>query len=113
MLRPATAERLALALGEGCRYLARRVEELENELKVLIVEALNLKDIDVAGIDGSTPLFGGGLGLDSVDILELGVVLDERYGVRIKSDDDTHRQAFQTIGSLARLVARERATENR
>lgn len=86
------------------------MEELENELKVLIVEALSLKDVDIASIDGSTPLFSGGLSLDSVDILELGVVLDERYGVRIKSDDESHRKAFETIGSLARLVARERTS---
>jgi acyl carrier protein len=87
------------------------VEELENELKVLIIEALSLKDVDPSRIDGSTPLFAGGLSLDSVDILELGVVLDERYGVRIKSDDDSHRKAFETIGSLARLVAKERKVD--
>jgi acyl carrier protein len=59
------------------------VQALENELKLLIIEALSLKDVDPNGIDGSSPLFDGGLSLDSVDILELGVVLDERYGVRI------------------------------
>jgi acyl carrier protein len=84
------------------------VEALEDELKLLIIEALSLKDVDPGGIDGTTPLFDGGLSLDSVDILELGVVLDERYGVRIKSDDETHKRAFETIGSLARFVARER-----
>jgi acyl carrier protein len=77
-------------------------------LVLLVVEALSLRDVDPEGIDASTPLFAGGLGLDSVDILELGVVLDERYGVRIKSDDEIHKRAFETIGTLARLVQQER-----
>jgi len=87
------------------------VDALENELKLLIIEALSLKDVDPSGIDGTTPLFDGGLSLDSVDILELGVVLDEKYGVRIKSDDEAHKKAFQTIGSLAQFIAKERTSE--
>jgi acyl carrier protein len=84
------------------------LEALEKELVRLIVEALSLRDVDPESIDATTPLFAGGLGLDSVDILELGVVLDERYGIRIKSDDEGHKKAFETIGTLARLVEQER-----
>lgn len=99
----------ALALPPGTRYVERRVESLEKELARLIVEALSLRDVDPESIDGTTPLFAGGLSLDSVDILELGVVLDERYGIRIKSDDEAHKKAFETLGSLARLIEQERS----
>jgi acyl carrier protein len=84
------------------------LEALQRELARLIVEALSLRDVDPETIDADTPLFAGGLGLDSVDVLELGVVLDERYGIRIKSDDQGHKAAFQTLGTLALLVERER-----
>lgn len=83
------------------------METLQRELVRLIVEALSLRDVDPETIDADTPLFAGGLGLDSVDVLELGVVLDERYGIRIKSDDEGHKAAFQTVGTLTQLVERE------
>lgn len=84
------------------------MEELENELKDLIIEALSLKDVDPSSVDASTSLFGDGLGLDSVDVLELGVMLDEKYGIRVKGDDKEHQAAFATLGSLARFVDSQR-----
>jgi acyl carrier protein len=87
------------------------VEELENELKQLIIDALSLKDVDPKDVDASTSLFGDGLGLDSVDVLELGVMLDEKYGIRVKGDDKEHQAAFETVGSLARFVASQRKQE--
>jgi acyl carrier protein len=85
------------------------MDKFQIEIAQLIISALNLRDIALDQLTPATPLFSSGLGLDSVDILELGVVLDERYGVRIKSEDPEHRQAFETIASLAAFVARERS----
>src|SRR5690606_23910072 len=75
--------------------------ELENELTQLIVSALSLEDVDPASIDLDAPLFGGGLGLDSIDALELSVVLSRQYGVSIKSDDEKNREIFSSVRSLA------------
>lgn len=85
------------------------MKELENQLKELLISALQLRDVKVADINRDTPLFDGGLGLDSIDILELGVALDEHFGIRIRSDDPEHRRAFETLGTLADFVASERS----
>ncbi len=82
--------------------------ELENELTQLIVSALSLEDVDPASIDLDAPLFGGGLGLDSIDALELSVVLSRQYGVSIKSDDEKNREIFSSVRSLAAFVAAHR-----
>ena len=87
----------------------QRSEGLEAELKKLIVEALVLEDIAPAGIETEAPLFVEGLGLDSIDALELAMALEERYGVKIEDDPETNRQIFASGGSLADFVAAQRA----
>lgn len=82
--------------------------ELETEITQLIVSALSLEDVDPAGIDVEAPLFGDGLGLDSIDALELSVVLSRQYGVSIKSDDEKNRDIFSSVRSLAAFVAANR-----
>jgi acyl carrier protein len=82
---------------------------LEDEIRQLIVESLALEGVRAQDIDPAAPLFGeGGLGLDSIDVLELAMALHRRYGVRTKSDDEKNREIFASVRSLAAFVAAER-----
>jgi len=78
---------------------------LEDEIKQLIISALSLEDIKPEDIDASAPLFVEGLGLDSIDALELGVALQKRYGVSLSGEPAETRQRFSSVSSLARFVA--------
>jgi acyl carrier protein len=89
------------------------MNELEVELKRLIVSALALEDVEAASIDTDAPLFGEGLGLDSIDALELSVVLSREYGVSIKADDAQNRQIFSSVRALAAFVAANRSSAAR
>jgi acyl carrier protein len=79
-------------------------DSLEAELKKLIIEALKLEDISPEQIDSAEPLFGDGLGLDSIDALELGVILRKRYGIKIATVTDEVKMHFATIRNLARFI---------
>ena len=85
-------------------------ESLEFELKKLIIEALALEDIAPESIESSAALFVEGLGLDSIDALELAMALEERYGVQIGDDPDTNRQIFASVRNLATYVDENRAS---
>lgn len=78
------------------------------DLASLIVESLNL-DIAPADIDPDTPLYGDGLGLDSIDILELALVISKNFGVQLRADDANNHQIFSSLRSLADYVAAHRA----
>lgn len=80
-------------------------EQLESELKQFIIDTLALEDLGVDDIKSDTPLFGDGLGLDSVDALELGVALQKRYRVKISAGAPGVREHFASVASLARFVA--------
>jgi acyl carrier protein len=80
---------------------------LESELAVLLVEALNL-DVVPATIDPTVPLYGDGLGLDSIDILELALEVSRRYGFQLRSDDENNQLIFQSLRSLAAHVGTHR-----
>ncbi len=82
-------------------------DELEAELCVLIVKALLLEDVTPSDIDPAAPLFGEGLGLDSIDALELALAIEKKYGVRLKSTDES-RVHFTSVRTLAAHVAAER-----
>lgn len=85
------------------------MDELEQELKILIVSCLFLEQADPAGIDSVEPLFGDvGLGLDSIDALEIGVEIQKKYGVRIDPNDNNLGDHFRTVRSLAQFVAERR-----
>jgi acyl carrier protein len=79
-----------------------------NELKLLLINELNLEDISPADIDADAPLFREGLGLDSIDALELAVILDQKYGVKIKSDDKRNTEIFSSLSALADFVSENR-----
>jgi acyl carrier protein len=85
------------------------VQELEHEIKELIISALSLEDISAADIDASAPLFGEGLGLDSIDALELGLALQKQYGVSLSADSEETRRHFGSVQALAAFVASHRA----
>ena len=85
------------------------MSEIENELKSMIVQTLMLKDIQPQEIDVDKPLFADGLGLDSIDALELAVEISRRYKVQIKSDDERNREIFRSVRTLAAFIAEEKA----
>lgn len=81
-------------------------ENLELEIKELIVSALDLEDITVADIVTDAPLFGDGLGLDSIDALELGMALKKRYGVTFQADKEENKEHFKSVAALAQYIAK-------
>lgn len=84
---------------------AMGTESLHTELKVLLIETLDLEDISPDDIDDAAPLFNEGLGLDSIDALEIGVALQKQYGIKLDPESDEIKQHFASIADLARLVA--------
>jgi len=80
---------------------------LEKDLAALFVQALNLETA-AADIDPTAPLFGDGLGLDSIDILEVALEISHRYGFQLRSDDQNNQQIFQSLRSLAAHIAQQR-----
>ncbi|TJZ61932.1 acyl carrier protein [Sphingobacterium olei] len=83
------------------------MEELKEELKGKIIEVLNLEDVAVADIDDSDALFGDGLGLDSIDALELIVLLDKEYGIKL-SDPKQGKSIFESVNTMAEYIAKNR-----
>lgn len=81
---------------------------LEQELKEMIIDSLELEDVTPEDIDPEEPLFVEGLGLDSIDALELGLALQKRYGITLDSDSESSRQHFSSLRSLAALVESRR-----
>jgi len=84
------------------------VNDLQQEIAQLIIDTLNLEDVTVEDIPPTLPLFGEGLGLDSVDALELALALQKRYDIRIASDSRDARQHFTTVAHLAAFVQAQR-----
>jgi acyl carrier protein len=81
--------------------------ELISRLKTLIIESLQLEDIEPSDIDVDEPLFGNGLGLDSIDALELVVALEKEFGIIIP-DEEVGKEAFASLNALTDFVERER-----
>lgn len=80
------------------------MENLLTDIKVLIVNTLELEDIEPASIGDDEALFGEGLGLDSIDALELGIALQKAYGIEIDEEDEALSEYFQSARSLAEFV---------
>jgi acyl carrier protein len=82
------------------------MEQLESELKLLIVSSLFLEHVSAADIGTDEPLFGeGGLELDSIDALEIGVEIQKKYGVKIDPEDKHLQDHFRTVRSLAKFIS--------
>lgn len=82
-------------------------EQLVQELKEAIIEALNLEEIQPDDIDPSTPLFREGLGLDSIDALEIIIILDRKYGIKLANPAES-KAVFYSIDTLADFVEQNR-----
>jgi acyl carrier protein len=81
----------------------------EDEVKQLIIDVLQLEDITPADIDSDAPLFADGLGLDSIDALELGVAIQKRYGISLSAKAEENRRHFESVRTLTNMI-RENAT---
>ena len=87
---------------------------LELDIKRLLIDALELEDMQPEDIGSEVPLFGDeGLGLDSIDALEIGVALRKKYQVKLEANDAGNREHFRTVASLARFVERHIAGADR
>jgi acyl carrier protein len=84
------------------------VQALEQEIKELIISSLSLEDVAADDIDATAPLFIEGLGLDSIDALELGLALQKRYGITMNGDKEEIRARFASVSALAAFVASQR-----
>ena len=79
-------------------------ESLEDQLKDLIVDALALEDVDSSEINTEEPLFVEGLGLNSIDALELALAIQEKFGVATSPDDERNRELFYSVKTLAEFI---------
>ncbi|MGR9036097.1 MAG: phosphopantetheine-binding protein [Gammaproteobacteria bacterium] len=84
------------------------MSSLEIELKQMIIESLDLEDISIEDMDSHEPLFNEGLGLDSIDALELGLAIRKKYNVRIDTENDDVVKIFASVASLAEFIQSKR-----
>ncbi len=80
--------------------------EHEQEVAELIIECLNLEDLSAGDIDPEEPLFGDGLGLDSIDALELALAVTQKYLVQLKADDANVQEVFSSLRNLSAYIAK-------
>ena len=80
------------------------MEKLHHDLKALIIEVLNLEEVTPENIDTQAPLFGDGLGLDSIDALELGLAIKNQYGIVLSSESEETKKAFYSVKTLADFI---------
>ena len=85
------------------------MSELQHEIKNLIIDSLGLEDMSAEDIATDQPLFGDGLGLGSVDALELGLAIQKRFGIKIDAEDKDTRQHFANVANLAAFVSARQA----
>lgn len=81
----------------------------EHELAQLLVESLNLEGVDAAQIEPEAPLFGDGLGLDSIDALELALAISKTHGFQLRSDSDENRRIFASLRALSAHIEQHKA----
>lgn len=81
----------------------------EHELAQLLVESLNLEGVDAAQIEPEAPLFGDGLGLDSIDALELALAISKTHGFQLRSDSDENRRIFASLRALSTHIEQHKA----
>jgi len=87
---------------------ASTMNELEKELATLIIGELNLEDVQLDAVSAATPLYGEGFGLDSIDILEIALLISKKYGFELRSDNPDNQKIFATLGALGAYVAAHR-----
>ena len=89
------------------KHAGSRQTALEREVAALIAEAVNLEK-SAAELDPAISLFGEGLGLDSIDVLEIALAVSKKYGFQLRSDDPANRQIFASLRSLSAHIAQHR-----
>ncbi|QIR13305.1 phosphopantetheine-binding protein [Shewanella aestuarii] len=80
------------------------MKNLNNEIKELIINCLDLEDITIEDIDTNAPLFGEGLGLDSIDALELGLAIKKQFDIKIEANSEATKAHFHSVASLASFI---------
>lgn len=88
------------------------MDDLKKEIKEVIISALELEDIKPENIEDDAPLFNEGLGLDSIDALELGVALKKKFNVKFAAEGAEARDAFASVNALAEYITASRAEAN-
>lgn len=89
--------------------MERSLSPFELEVAGLIIETLNLDDVAAEQIEPEAPLFGEGLGLDSIDALELSLMISKRYGIQLRSDDPNNVEIFASLRALAQHIEQHRS----
>lgn len=84
----------------------------QREMAELLVDALNLEDVAAEEINPQEPLFGEGLGLDSIDALEIALAISQKYGVQMQAEDESTREAFATLAALTDFVNQHQQSQN-
>jgi acyl carrier protein len=87
------------------------MDDLKKQIKELIVSSLELEDVKPENIEDDAPLFGEGLGLDSIDALELGVALKKNFGVKFSAENADNKSHFASVSALAAFIESERAAD--
>lgn len=85
-------------------------DDLGRELKELIIESLDLEDVTPDDIDDDEPLFVEGLGLDSIDALELGMQIQKKYNLKLDANNEANKQHFASVNALRRFIESQQAT---
>jgi acyl carrier protein len=84
-------------------------DQLADRIKEIIVETLALEDVDPTTIETDAPLFGEGLGLDSIDALELALAFHKEFGVRTQENDENNRDYYKSVASLVKFITEKQA----
>lgn len=85
------------------------MDELKQEIKELIISSLELEDVKPENIKDDAPIFGTGLGLDSIDALELGVAIKKKFGVKLSAENEDSKNHFASVNALAEFISANRA----
>lgn len=85
--------------------------QLREDIKALIISALELEDIAVSDIDSDAPIFGAGLGLDSIDALELGMALRKKFGVAFEANSADNKKHFASVAALADYIFEQKGEQ--
>ena len=85
------------------------MDELKQEIKELIISSLELEDVKPENIKDDAPIFGTGLGLDSIDALELGVAIKKKFGVKLSAENENSKKHFASVNALAEFISANRA----
>lgn len=85
------------------------MDELKQEIKEMIISSLELEDVKPEDIKDDAPIFGEGLGLDSIDALELGVAIKKKFNVKLSAENSDSRKHFASVNALAEFISAERS----